>query len=189
LETLQLQVEEWMNQWIAGLQLKARKYEDASMAEMRFSKKGFKSDWKKPANIGFGVSYSLPLVVAGLLAPKGSILIIDTPEAHLHPAGQSAIGGFLARLAAGGVQVIVETHSDHIINGLRLAVANPDHPIKADEILINNFDKTETGPSVKKIGLDRFGGLTSWPAGFLDQIEQDLAKLARIDSELKPSNS
>lgn len=72
--------------------------------------------------MGFGVSYSLPIVLAGLFAPAGSLLLVENPEAHLHPAGQSQMGTFLAVIAGAGVQVIVETHSDHVLNGVRRAI-------------------------------------------------------------------
>ena len=79
------------------------------------------ADRMRPTNMGFGVSYALPVITAGLLAPAGSLLVVENPEAHLHPAGQSRVGRFLAHLAASGVQVVAETHSDHVLNGVRLA--------------------------------------------------------------------
>lgn len=60
--------------------------------------------------MGFGLSYALPIVVGGLVAAKDGLLIVENPEAHLHPQGQSNMGQFLAWLAGKGVQVIVETH-------------------------------------------------------------------------------
>ena len=73
--------------------------------------------------MGFGVTYSLPIILSGLIAKEKGLLIVENPEAHLHPAGQSRMGVFLAWLAGKGVQVLVETHSDHIINGIRRAIA------------------------------------------------------------------
>jgi predicted ATPase len=61
-------------------------------------------------------------VVACLAASPGSLLLLENPEAHLHPRGQTAMAELIARTAAAGAQVIVETHSDHVLNGVRLAV-------------------------------------------------------------------
>ena len=73
--------------------------------------------------MGFGVTYSLPIILSGLIAKEKGLLIVENPEAHLHPAGQSRMGVFLAWLAGKGVQVLVERHSDHTINGIRRAIA------------------------------------------------------------------
>ncbi len=95
-------------------------------------------------NMGFGVSYSLPIVLAGLFAPVGGLLIIENPEAHLHPAGQSRMGTFLATLAGDGVQVLVETHSDHVLNGIRRAIG--EHLVLgAEHALVHFFDVGDDG--------------------------------------------
>ncbi|WP_458792438.1 AAA family ATPase [Yoonia sp. MH D7] len=80
------------------------------------------SAWSRPANIGYGLSYAFPLVVALLSAHKGQVVVIDSPEVHLHPRAQSRMGEMLARFANAGIQVLVETHSDHALSGARLAV-------------------------------------------------------------------
>ena len=62
-----------------------------------------------PPNTGFGFTYALPIVLDGLMAPAGSMMIVENPEAHLHPRAQSNMGYFLGRMAAAGVRIIVET--------------------------------------------------------------------------------
>ena len=76
----------------------------------------------RPVNVGFGLTYSLPIFTALLGANENDLIIIENPEAHLHPKGQVAIGMFIAKAASAGIQVVVETHSDHVLNGIRLAV-------------------------------------------------------------------
>jgi predicted ATPase len=102
------------------------------------------------------------------------MLIVENPEAHLHPAGQSRLGRFLARVAGSGVQVIVETHSDHVLNGVRLA-AVADSSVPANDVIVHFFD----GDTVLPIDLGARGDLSAWPTGFFDQIEDDLGRLAR----------
>lgn len=101
-------------------------------------------------------------------------MIIENPEAHLHPRGQRKIGELISRAAAGGVQVIVETHSDHLLNGIRLSVK--EKKINRNITRLNYFyreekeDKTfgkyyeykKTSPQI----LDN-GNLSNWPDGFL----------------------
>jgi len=112
------------------------------------------------------------------LAPADSLFIVENPEAHLHPAGQSRLGRLLARMAGAGVQVIVETHSDHVINGIRLAAAE-DRVLAADAVLIHFFDEGASGGLPTAIELTEQGTLSSWPKGFFDQVEEDLGRLAR----------
>lgn len=73
----------------------------------------------KPSHVGTGVSYIASVIVSALSCKKGSLFIIENPEIHLHPGAQSKLLEFLSFLAAKGLQIIVETHSDHIFNGLR----------------------------------------------------------------------
>lgn len=140
---------------------------------------GLQQQWKRPANIGYGLTYAFPLLVAGLLANKGQLLIIDSPEAHLHPMGQSKMGYFLGVIAASGVQVILETHSDHILNGVRLAVAKKR--ISNDDVAIHFFspsrDTKEPSSVIISPLIDSKGSLSEWPEGFFDQSDKDLILL------------
>ena len=81
----------------------------------------------RPVHCGFGITQILPIIVAALSIPKGDLLLIENPEVHLHPAGQALMGQFLAEVAHSGIQVIVETHSDHILNGIRRAIKVGKH--------------------------------------------------------------
>ncbi|PGH38865.1 MAG: hypothetical protein CRN43_12500 [Candidatus Nephrothrix sp. EaCA] len=146
-----------------------------------------------PTNTGFGISYALPVIVTGLMALKDRFLIVENPEAHLHPRAQSRMGYFFGIIANDGVRVIIETHSDHIINGIQLAVAKQkikhsdvsinyfNKPVKSEaEELENKAFKTKTQPDVLPIGITAKGELTEWPSGFFDQSQIDFAALFKI---------
>jgi len=134
----------------------------------------------KPHNVGFGISYILPIVVSGLLAKSGSMFIVENPEAHLHPLGQSRIGQFLAQMTAAGVQIIIETHSEHVINGIRIAAMKG--VLSPDDVAINFFLRNQETEKVEvqQIGLTTSGDLTKFPAGFFDQTQQDLVELIKL---------
>jgi len=134
-----------------------------------------KTEWRRPANIGYGLTYAFPILVAGLLAEREQILMIDSPEAHLHPMGQSQIGRFLAKMAAAGVQIMLETHSDHVLNGIRLALR--DGMITPEQTQIHFFTPSKNAPVISP-QMDVQGNLSEWPVGFFDQSEKDLAILA-----------
>lgn len=131
-------------------------------------------------NIGFGISYVLPIIVSGLVAKEGSYLIVENPEAHLHPAAQSKIGQFLGMVAQAGVKVVVETHSDHVLNGIQIFVAQ--NPSQADLVTVNYFtvDEENNIPYVQPISIRSNGELSHWPKGFFDQSQLDYISLSKM---------
>ena len=127
----------------------------------------------RPINCGFGITQVLPIVIAGLTASKGSILLIENPEVHLHPAGQALMGQFLAEVAHAGIQVIVETHSDHVLNGIRRSVKA--ERITAKDVTIHFFrPRSADSAQVLSPTLDSSGNIDTWPAGFFDQFDKDV---------------
>ena len=130
-----------------------------------------------PAATGFGISYCLPIVIQGLAAAikNDGVLIVENPEAHLHPFGQSKMGQFLALLSLSGIQVIIETHSEHIINGIRLIYGNNKNYKNANIIFFNNIKEY----SQEEITINNVGELSKWPQGFFDQTEIDVRELLK----------
>jgi len=135
-----------------------------------------------PTNVGFGISYVLPIIVNGLLVGKDNYFIVENPEAHLHPSGQSRIGRFLAQIAGTGVKVIIETHSEHVINGIR--ISTQEKLLASNAVIINYFSKNDSETSmVKEIDLTTSGDLTMYPKGFFDQEQKDITEI--IESRIK----
>ena len=104
------------------------------------------------------------------------MLLIENPEAQLHPQGQVALGKFLARVAASGVQVVVETHSDHILNGIRVAVKREILP--PGDLKVHFFSRSSTGSAFRvSPTIDKNGLLSDWPQGFFTQWDDTLIDL------------
>jgi predicted ATPase len=135
------------------------------------------SNFYRPTNVGFGLTYSLPIVVACVAAPKGALLLLENPEAHLHPQGQAVLGELMARCANDGVQIIVETHSDHLLNGVRLAVKRD--VIKSSDVVLHFFSRpVETGEAfIQSPAVLENGRLSNWPSGFFDQWDKEIDAL------------
>ncbi len=176
---LRRQFNAWAGELFPGVQVNPNRIANTQLVQLSWRNHQADS-WRRPSNIGYGLTYILPLIVAGLLAKPGQVLVIDSPEAHLHPKGQSAMGRFLAMLANAGVQVVLETHSDHILNGVRLAISSGQ--LKAEQAAIHFFNARPRGDEshahVISPQIDQHGNLSEWPVGFFDQTETDLAKLA-----------
>ncbi len=173
------QVEGWLNFVIPDIEINIQPYEDISQVRIGIRKAGSETDFLHPNNIGFGITYALPIIVNGLIAEENSFLIVENPEAHLHPFGQSRMGQFLAQMAGAGVQVIVETHSEHIINGIRLASLK--NKIDYQEVVVNFFSQ-EKGKEVQvqAIQMNEKAELDEYPRGFFDQEEDDLTEIFRL---------
>ncbi len=176
---LKYEVEQWLSEITRPIVIAAERQGDSTVAEIRFRSPG--GDWVRAPNMGFGVSYALPIVLAGLTAEPGGLLIVENPEAHLHPGGQSRMGIFLAWLAGKGVQVVVETHSDHVINGIRRAIAEHAY-LQAKDAIAWFFgpDDNELPASPEPLMFLASGSISDWPKGFFDQYQIDVASLGRL---------
>jgi predicted ATPase len=175
--TLHFQWPLWMSRIFPGFDVEASF--DAKTDQVRLGlslqrQETGRSLFVRPTNTGFGISFVLGIVIAGLIAEAGTLLIVENPEAHLHPRAQSMVGEFLSRVAAGGAQVVVETHSEHIVNGIRRmakqGILSPD----AARIYFLSKPFQAIEPHVERIEISDQGALSAWPPGFFDQLDSDL---------------
>lgn len=171
------QVSAWIGQTCPGVTLFTVPVSNTDLVRLEVGfggTAGFNaSNRYRPTNVGFGVSYVLPIVVACLTAAPGSLLLIENPEAHLHPRGQSHMARLCSGVARDGVQLVVESHSDHFLNGLRLAVKGA---ADGEWVRIHYFG-TPDEQGFRSIGVDARGLLSEWPEGFFDESQQLLAEL------------
>ena len=170
------QVEARMAQFFPGCGLTVEQVPRANAATLGL-RTSSDMDFHRPIHTGFGLTQVLPIVVAVVSASRDDLLLIENPEVHLHPAGQAAMGEFLAEVASAGVQVIVETHSDHVLNGIRRAVKN--ETLLPDAVALHFFrprrgDERERTAQVQSPVLDSDGNIDTWPDGFFDQFDKDM---------------
>jgi len=132
----------------------------------------------KPQNVGFGLTFVLPVLTSILRASEGDLIIIENPEAHLHPGGQAVLGQLCSIAADNGVQLFVETHSDHFLNGVRVAVK--ERMIDYQDVKLfylerhpgNIHESLVVSPEI-----DESGRISCWPKGFFDEADIQLEKL------------
>ena len=172
-------VELWLQNICPGahLQLEAVPEADAVIAGFSFDRPGDVPTRRfRATNVGFGLSYALPVIVA-MMMPSETLCLIENPEAHLHPLGQTKLAELAVRAAMAGVQVFVETHSDHFIDGIRIAVR--EGLLTPDDVAIHYFERQGNESVVRSPVIDSDGRLSEWPAGFFDQHEMNLVRLLR----------
>lgn len=183
------QTEAWMKRFFPGTVLQPNPIIGTNLMTLGI-RTNDATGFHRPQNVGYGLSYVLPILVACLAANRGDVVMVENPEAHLHPSGQSAMGEFLARSVASGLQVILETHSDHVLNGIRRAVkkstdGRAEPPLASTDVIIHFFTpRTENEEDAQVISLlmDKYGNLDQWPASFFDQADKDTAFLIDWES-------
>lgn len=214
-DTLAYQCAAWLTEIAPGTDFFFEVERETDSSRMTF-------DSYRPTNVGFGLSYSLPVVAAILGASsknldgkswetawdetwdaartqRGTLLIIENPEAHLHPSAQTAMGRLIAKAGRAGLQIIVETQSEHIMDGVRLeqkqtaqlerfppaemlVSSNGTQSMSADmePVVFNYFSRSKDGHiEVDTPKLLETGKLSHWPAGFFDQALKNRLQLAK----------
>ncbi|MDO5422158.1 MAG: DUF3696 domain-containing protein [Eubacteriales bacterium] len=172
------QAEQWMNVILGDVNLSVKTDTGKAITDIKYGN-ALTDQAVWPTMTGFGISYILSIVVAGLWcsAERNTVLIIENPEAHLHPRAQSTMGKFLQLLSETGTQVIVETHSEHIIDGARIQAA---YMKKTEELSVYFMEAAESQIIARQIHISESGELDDWPRGFFDQKKQDLRELLEI---------
>ena len=172
-------VNAWMSD-VLSFPIKART-EDIGQDRIKLSynMEGARGGSYSALQVGFGITFCLPVIVAALRAKKGDLIIVENPEAHLHPSAQVKIGLLLAVASKNGVQIIMESHSDHILNSVRFAFREGILNNDLLEILFirntKNGETTAAYPDYVNV-LER-GKLDHRPPDFFDVWDNMLTKL------------
>jgi predicted ATPase len=133
------------------------------------------------ADVGFGASQLLPIIVQGFYAPPESILLVEQPEIHLHPKAQATLGDLLMEVVkAGDRQVIVETHSEHLLARIQRRIA--EQKFSHEQVAIYYFEPTPGGTKIHRLELDEYGQLVEpIPEGFFEEgLEEALAHMKAV---------
>jgi predicted ATPase len=179
--TLLENINSWMAEITPGIRITASVQHQTNSVSLSYSfvqGKDVTTDFK-PQNVGFGLTYVLPVIVALLRAKRGDLLLIENPESHLHPAGQAVLGRLCAQVASQGVQLMIESHSDHFLNGVRVAVKQGI--ISPDEVSVFFLQRDAFSPNhasmIIQPHIDEDGRLDIWPDGFFDEWDKQLEHL------------
>ena len=170
----------WLGDISGGIEIGTEIYRDLEKVSLFYiyNYQNKKTDKYTPLNVGFGLTYVLPIIVAILKAKPNDLLIIENPESHLHPKAQSKIAELCAIASANGVQMIVETHSDHFLNGIRVATKKGILTPEQSNIYYFRKDKDELETKIDRLSIDEEGRINeSWPKGFFDEYRNQLDEL------------
>ena len=178
IDTSSYTLEYQVNYWLQKITKVKLDIEDLGISNLVAASYTYDGSPKKvrPYNIGAGISYLIGLIILGLFVDNDSVLIIENPEIHLHPKAQSDLADFLCFIANAGVQVIIESHSDHIFNGIRKSVFRTT--ISNNDAKIHFFKMNERNLSENHlIRLNDKGKILDYQEGMFDQFDNDLDEL------------
>ena len=177
------QIEARISEWLREMALAhAFSLESSDNSDGRDYEVRIKKDSVSPAvtlvDMGYGLSQFLPVLVLCYYAPEGSTLILEQPGIHLHPKVQSQLADLLIEVVTErNLQVLVESHSEHLLTRLQLAIA--EERIGADETALYFCENRDGVSEIKPLELDELGNIKNWPPDFFGTVRGDLVKMTR----------
>lgn len=169
--TLESQVNYWLKYIING-EIQTNSIEGTDAVKASYKMKN-NTRYFRPKNVGAGLSYLISIIITLLSSEKGNLNIIENPEIHLHPRAQSRLMEFMTFISNFGVKLIIETHSDHIFNGVRKSIYKKD--LKLENVATYYFDLNDNGLSnVQKVVFNEEGKVLNNLEGLFDQFDEDL---------------
>jgi predicted ATPase len=133
-------------------------------------------------DVGFGVSQVLPVLVQAFYADPDSVVILEQPEIHLHPAAQSVLGdALLAAVRDNHVQLLVETHSEHLLHRIQRRIA--EEQISRDDVALYFIETSQGRSEIHELKVDEYGNIANWPQDFFGDEMGDLAAMTEAAAE------
>ncbi len=139
---------------------------DPFQIQIRKFGKRRKGPWRNLIDVGYGVSQALPVLVEMLRSDAAGMLLLQQPEVHLHPQAQAALGTLFCQVAAGGRQLVVETHSDYIIDRVRMDVRDQTTGLKPEDVSILYFEPRDLDVKIHSIRIDQAGNVLDAPLSY-----------------------
>ena len=169
------QVDYWLD-YITGYMITSERIPGTEIVKVAYRQSRGGNREIKPNHVGTGISYVANVIISALYCRKDILFVIENPEIHLHPKAQSKLLDFFCFLAARGLQVIIETHSDHIFNGLRKNIKMGRISERDSNIYFFRQDENLISIPVK-ISVSKDGVVRNHEKGLFDQFDEDLDEL------------
>lgn len=174
-DTLETQVQNWMQYISPRVNINIEPIGADFKLNYKFSREGQPMTEEMTAvNVGYGVTYVLPILVAILSAVPGSLILIENPEAHIHPRAQAELMKLIMKAVKAGIQIIIETHSDHIMNGALVSIAKESDNLKLVKSYYFERDDASHTSIPRMLNILNDGRILNPPKGFFDQIDIDM---------------
>ena len=132
----------------------------------KFGTRGRKGPRRNLMDVGFGISQVLPVLAALFRADGPPMFLLQQPELHLHPSAQAALGSLFCRTAESGRQLIIETHSEYIIDRVRMDIRDRQTDLKPSDVSILFFERSDLDVRIHSLRFDDQGNVLGAPDGY-----------------------
>ena len=144
--------------------------------QVRKSGGKLKGPWRNLIDVGYGVSQALPVITEMLREEAPSLFLLQQPEVHLHPSAQAALGSLFCQVAGPKRQLVVETHSDHLIDRVRMDVRDGVSELKPDDVSILYFERGDLDVNIRSLEIDEDGNIVGAPDGYRSFFMEETAR-------------
>ena len=155
-----------------------KKGSEPFQVQVRKFKGGLKGPWRNLIDVGYGVSQALPVITELLRPDAPHMFLLQQPEVHLHPSAQAALGSLFCEVASSGRQLVVETHSDHLLDRVRIAVRDGLTGLRPEDVSILFFERDGLEVNIHSLAIDEDGNINGQPPGyrkfFMEEIQRSL---------------
>ena len=159
--------------------IKSFSKKDSEPFQLQVRKSGGRSKgpWRNLIDVGYGVSQVLP-VITELLRPNApDVFLLQQPEVHLHPSAQAALGSLFCQVAASGHQLIVETHSDYLLDRVRIDIRDNNNSLHPDDVSILYFERGDLDVRIHSLRIDEYGNIMGAPDSYRNFFMEETGKL------------
>lgn len=139
-----------------------------------------KGPWRNLIDVGYGVSQALPILTELFRDDSSSMFLLQQPEVHLHPSAQAALGTLFCQLAASGTQLLVETHSDHLMDRVRMDVRDGKTKLKPEDVSILYFERGNLDVRIHSLEIDGEGNIVGAPPGYRQFFMEEADRSLRL---------
>ncbi|MDE0158919.1 MAG: AAA family ATPase [Candidatus Dadabacteria bacterium] len=136
-----------------------------------------KGPWKNLVDVGYGISQVLPVVTELFRQDAAPLVLLQQPEVHLHPSAQAALGTLFCQIAVRSSQLVVETHSDYIVDRVRMEVRDNNIPLKPEDVSILFFERKELDVHIHSLRLDEEGNILDVPPNYRNFFMEESRRL------------
>lgn len=131
-------------------------------------------------DVGYGVSQVLPVITELLRQGPPSMFLLQQPEVHLHPSAQAALGGLFCEVASGNRQLIVETHSDYLLDRVRMDIRDSKTSLKPEDVSILFFERGALDVHIHPLRVDQEGNISDPPQSYRRFFMEETARILRL---------